>query len=160
VVLILASRTVLGQDGQATKFDENDVIFLQKLLSASSNEQESLLKGQSGEFNLKIWKGLIDRALYIMDREKLAERRRICFVAMKVAESLGDHELIALTWYHLGNIHSSYDLNKAIEYYSHSYNQFLYIGYWNDLVYICAELASLHILKQELTKAKIYADEA
>jgi len=80
--------------------------------------------------------------------------------ALKVAELLDNGELIAQTWYHLGSLHSSSNLDKAIEYYSNSYNRFKQIGYWSDLIYICADLASLYNRKEELAKAKAYADEA
>src|SRR5262249_60746578 len=90
----------------------------------------------------------------------ISESRRIHLIALKVAELLDSGELVAQTWYHLGILHSSSDLGKAIEYYSHSYNKFQQIGYLGDLIYICADLASLYNRKEELAKAKAYADEA
>jgi len=160
VMLTLASSVVSGQDGQLNKLDEDEVNFLQKLLDSSSGEQEALLKRYAGRLNTKIWKGLNDRALRAMHQQGINQPRQIYLTALRVAELLGNDLLIAQTWYHLGALHSPYDLDKAIEYYSYSYNKFLQIGYWSDLAYICAELASLHNRKQELTKAKIYADEA
>jgi CHAT domain-containing protein len=98
--------------------------------------------------------------LFALPKQGISESRRIYLIAVRVAELLGNDQLVAQTWYHLGNLHSSYDLDKAIEYYSNSYNKFRKIGYWSDLIYICADLASLYNRKEELAKAKAYADEA
>src|SRR5262249_4106754 len=100
------------------------------------------------------------RALVTQYKQGISESRRVYLTALKVAELLGNDQLVAQTWYQLGSLHSSYDLGKAIEYYSHSYDKFLQIGYLSDLIYVCAELASSYNRKRELAKAKVYADEA
>src|SRR5215813_3595243 len=160
LVLILAHSIVSGQESRLTKLIENDVGFLQKLLNSSSEEQEALLKGYADRLRPQIWNDLNLRAFFAMNKHGINESSRIYLTALKVAESLGNEQLVAQTWYNLGSLHSSYDLDKAIEYYSHSHDKFLQIGYWSDLVYVCSDLASLYNRKRELVKANIYADEA
>src|SRR5262245_2996727 len=155
-----ASNIASRQDDRLAKLDKNEARFLQMLLNSPSEDQETLLRQYAGLLNIKIWRELSNNAISAVHQGEINQPRQIYLTALKVAELLGSDPLIAETWYNLGNLHSPYDFDKAIEYYSYSYDTFLQIGYWSDLVYICADLAHMYNRKQELTKAKFYADLA
>src|SRR5215470_4021390 len=100
IVLTLTTNIILGQDGRLTKLDENGISFLQKLLNSSPEEQETLLKTQPDRLNPKLWNDLSSRALFDLYRQGISESSRTYFAALKVAELLGNDQLVAQTWYH------------------------------------------------------------
>jgi CHAT domain-containing protein/tetratricopeptide (TPR) repeat protein len=158
--MAFASHITLEQDERLPLPGEDRNNLLQKLLNASSEEQEALLKGYISRLDFKMWKDLNTRALHVMHGQGVDKPHRIYLIALRVAELLNDVELIAQTWYYLGYLYSSYDLDRAIEYYLRSYDKFLQARSWVGLVDACAHLANLYNRKQRFAKAKLYADEA
>ncbi len=158
LLLVFEDNVVHGQQRQIGTVDES---LVRKLINSSLEEQERLLKNHAEWLSPDIWQRLTDHAFHAHRLQRnLDNSRRIYILALKVAGLIGSDPLIAQTYYKLGKLHSLYDLTKAIEYYSHSYNKFLQLSYWSDLIYICADLANLYFKKDELERAKMYVEES
>ncbi len=157
VLLCLSPANVLAQQVDKPRI-ENEDQFFSALLSAAKSDPSltgSVLSGHKSLVTSQLWRRLIDTAA------SSSSPPAVYGVALEVANELHDQRLAAVTFYKFGWYQwGQGNIAAAIDNYLRSKRAFEEAGFERDLIYILADLGTLHIYSSDYKKAKEYSEQS
>ena len=143
----------------SAKIQNEDELFLALLSVSTSNQSsaESLLRDHENLVNEGLWQRLTETA----SRLDPTRASALSADAQWVANDLRDRRLVAGTYYKTGRYQFSRgEIAPAIENLLRSKQAFEDAGLKRDLIYVLADLGTLHIYSSQYEKAKEYSEQS
>lgn len=162
LILSLLCLTVSAQDRKPQVQTERDlVVALSAPQTDRRSSREILLKANSGLVTPHLWEvfsGLASGAYYEQSPEQSLTYYEI---ATQIAAQLGDHKLLATTYYNIGRTHSGLgQFKQAVESYLNSKKEFELAELHRDCIYILSDLGALYFNLEDYQRAKDYSEES
>jgi len=160
LLVCLVPTIALSQQnsGSSRIQNENELVFA--LLNVSPTDQptaDSLLRDHKNLITEDLWQRLTETAVLVDP----ARASALFADASRVADVLRDRRLIATTFYKIGRYQFSHgNISLAIENHLRSKQLFEEAGLKRDLIYVLADLGTLHIYSSDYEKAKEYSEQS
>lgn len=155
VVIVLSPLLALAQSSEQQFQTESELVSALCENSETPSSRELLLKAHSQMVSTHLWSELNDRAAAAYNLLLPDQSVAIYGIAIQVARQLNQPKLLARTYYNLGKTYFGLNkLPKAIEAYEESQKYFEAAGLQRDLIYVLADLGTLHIYSSDYRKAR------
>src|SRR6185295_5840930 len=120
-----------------------------------------LLNKNTHLVNVTVWNALIECASSAQSQGSPARAIAIYKLTLHVADRLNKPELVATTYYHLGQTYSLIgDFENSIHAYEESRRLFAQAGSENGLIYVLADLGALNFAAEDYEKAWSYSQQS
>jgi len=157
ISLCLLPANASAQQIDARQLETEDQLFF-ALLATTTNAPstaQALLNSNKSLITSELWKHLVDTAEYT------PKPLSVYTVALEVANQLSDRRLAALTHYRIGWFQFGQgNIAAAIDSYLQSKSAFDAAQSKRDLIYILADLGTLHIYSSDYKQAKDYSQQS
>ena len=111
--------------------------------------------------NVTLWNALLKCASSAQRQQLRAKSIEIFKVALHVADLLKQPELVATTYYYLGQTYSvSNDVENSIQAYETSRRLFEKAGIQSNLIYVLADLGAMYVTTEDYEKAQSYSEQS
>ena len=111
--------------------------------------------------NVTLWNALLKCASSAQRQQLPAKSIEIFKVALHVADLLKQPELVATTYYYLGQTYSlSNDVENSIQAYETSRRLFEKAGIQSNLIYVLADLGAMYVTTEDYEKAQSYSEQS
>jgi len=111
--------------------------------------------------NVTLWNALLKCASSAQRQQLPAQSIEIFKVALYVADLLKQPELVATTYYYLGQTYSvTNDVENSIQAYETSRKLFEHAGIQSNLIYVLADLGAMYVAKEDYEKAQSYSEQS
>jgi CHAT domain-containing protein len=140
---------------------ETELAYAVYQASSDAQLREDLLRTHGQLVNAQLWTQLSSLAANAYHNRLPQQSLKAYEAAIEVATRLQDSRLLAKSYYNIGITFSGLNqFPKAIESYEKSREYFERAGQRRDLIYILADLGTLHFILEDYEEARAYSQSA
>jgi CHAT domain-containing protein len=156
LLLCLFPINLYAQQAGISRFENEDQFAFALIQAAKNGGSAELLRSHKEFVNDQLWQRLVEAAQYVP-----SGAQSLLDLALDVARDLQNQRLIGSTHYKIGWYEFGHgNISAAIRSYLQSKQAFENAGARRDLIYVLADLGSLHIYASDYQQAREYSEQS